>query len=395
MSEPVLKNLAIDQIRPSPFQPRQSFPKDSIEELAQSIKERGLIEPIVVRPDGATYQIVTGERRWRAHQLAGLTQILSIIRKLSDIEAMEISLIENLQREDLMPSEEQKMFYDLWKIGRGEGRYENYQDMAKKLGIGKNPRSGGKQIANRVHAWEDKQSLKDKYTVPLETPTTVMAETRGLDKEDRVRVIRMAETGEVPKHIGTFRTLVRMVKDAPEPVKKALLKPESRITPEVAKQILKLPEEAQEAAIQEVEAYRLDEEDALEYVTRIVTPPELPKPTPEQVEKIHERMDASSKKTKAWKKLPETEAVKQKFQNLMYHTRAIQAFGMPSEGIVSPMVCPKCGSKELGWMCHNLPLEESLELVKQQHKDAVAALKQAEITDEEYQEAVKELEEIA
>ena len=99
--------LKISQIEPNRKQPRRSFSDDALAELAQSISEHGVLQPILVRPMlHGGYQIVAGERRYRASRLAGLTEVPVIIRELTDGETMQIALIENLQREDLTPLEE-------------------------------------------------------------------------------------------------------------------------------------------------------------------------------------------------------------------------------------------------------------------------------------------------
>jgi ParB family transcriptional regulator, chromosome partitioning protein len=105
--------IAISDIHPNPAQPRRHFSEDSLEELAQSLKRHGLIQPILVRPHGQGYQIVAGERRWRAAQRAQLHQVKAIIRDLSDEETLEIALIENIQRQDLNPIEEAEAYRKL------------------------------------------------------------------------------------------------------------------------------------------------------------------------------------------------------------------------------------------------------------------------------------------
>ena len=105
--------IAIADIHPNPAQPRRHFSEDSLEELAQSLKRHGLIQPILVRPHGQGYQIVAGERRWRAAQRAQLHQVKAIIRDLSDEETLEIALIENIQRQDLNPIEEAEAYRKL------------------------------------------------------------------------------------------------------------------------------------------------------------------------------------------------------------------------------------------------------------------------------------------
>lgn len=100
--------LPIEQIVANPHQPRNRFDAEAIGELAQSIREKGLIQPILVRPteDPAIYEIIAGERRWRAAQRAELHNVPVVVREYSDTEALEISIVENVQRQDLTPVEE-------------------------------------------------------------------------------------------------------------------------------------------------------------------------------------------------------------------------------------------------------------------------------------------------
>lgn len=103
----------IGEIRPNAFQPRKDFDETSIEELAQSIKENGIIQPLVVRKSEGNYEIIAGERRWRAAQRVGLTKVPVIIKDVSDRQALELALVENLQREDLNPIEEAAAYEQL------------------------------------------------------------------------------------------------------------------------------------------------------------------------------------------------------------------------------------------------------------------------------------------
>ena len=101
--------IPISKLRPSPIQPRRIFEKASIAELADSIKSKGLVQPILVRPSKSNpgdYEIIAGERRWRAAQVAQLHEIPAVIRSLDDVESLEIAIIENVQRADLSPIEE-------------------------------------------------------------------------------------------------------------------------------------------------------------------------------------------------------------------------------------------------------------------------------------------------
>ena len=130
--------VAIDHIEPNPEQPRMVFEPAALDELAASIREHGVLQPILVRPLGPnTYQIVAGERRWRASRLAGLETIPALIEDIDDDTALEIAIIENLQREDLTPLDEAAMYdrmvhehgYSIRKLadklGKDKGYLEN------------------------------------------------------------------------------------------------------------------------------------------------------------------------------------------------------------------------------------------------------------------------------
>ena len=103
----------IHAIHPSPWQPRKLVPDDGIEELAQSIREQGILQPLVVRHRGEGYELIVGERRWRAAQRAGLKKVPILIKEATDQEVLELALIENLQREDLNPLEEAEAYQRL------------------------------------------------------------------------------------------------------------------------------------------------------------------------------------------------------------------------------------------------------------------------------------------
>ncbi len=107
------RELDIDLIQPNSEQPRKNFPEAELEELAQSIRSNGIVQPIVVRPKGKQYQIVAGERRWRAAQRAALDKIPAVIREVSDEKLLELALIENIQRQDLNPIEEARAYKKL------------------------------------------------------------------------------------------------------------------------------------------------------------------------------------------------------------------------------------------------------------------------------------------
>ena len=108
-----LRSIAVSDIRPNPDQPRQTFDNEALDELADSMKLRGVIQPIVVRPHGKNFQIVAGERRWRAAQRARLHRVPAIVRSLNDAETLEIAIVENVQRRDLNAVEEAEAYVKL------------------------------------------------------------------------------------------------------------------------------------------------------------------------------------------------------------------------------------------------------------------------------------------
>lgn len=125
-----LQSISIDAVRPSALNPRSEFNEKELEELAESIREKGIVQPIVVRPGKESgYEIVAGERRWRAAQRAALHKIPVIVRTLSDREALELAIIENVQRSDLNAIEEARGYSDLMT------RYKHTQeDLASTVG---------------------------------------------------------------------------------------------------------------------------------------------------------------------------------------------------------------------------------------------------------------------
>ena len=128
----ILKNLKVTEVEPNRDQPRKNFDQEALEELAESIREYGLIQPIVVTKKDGYYGIVAGERRWRASKIAGLTEIPAIIREDNERINSEISLIENMQREDLNPYEKAlgvRTLIDNYGLSQ--------EEVAKKLGKGR------------------------------------------------------------------------------------------------------------------------------------------------------------------------------------------------------------------------------------------------------------------
>ncbi|MBB4826950.1 ParB family chromosome partitioning protein [Sporosarcina luteola] len=108
-----IEHIRLKSVKVNPYQPRKVFDESAIAELSDSIKEHGILQPIIVRKVGTSHEIVVGERRFRAAKLAGLEEIPAIVRQLSDEESMEMAILENLQREDLTPIEEAEAYHKL------------------------------------------------------------------------------------------------------------------------------------------------------------------------------------------------------------------------------------------------------------------------------------------
>lgn len=121
--------VEIDRIIPSPFQPRRTFDDAKLQELAMSIRNQGIIQPLVVRPKGERFELIAGERRWRAAMKAGLSKVPVVVREASDHDALQLALIENLQREDLNPIEEANGYRRLQ-----EEFQWSQEEMAEKVG---------------------------------------------------------------------------------------------------------------------------------------------------------------------------------------------------------------------------------------------------------------------
>ncbi|WP_107838680.1 ParB/RepB/Spo0J family partition protein [Metasolibacillus meyeri] len=124
-----IQQIALDKLIANPFQPRKLFQDEALEELAQSIKEHGIIQPIIARKKGRKYEIIAGERRWRAAKLAGLEEISVLVKEMTEQQMMEVAILENLQREDLTPIEEAEAYSSLI-----EQLNFTQEDLASRLG---------------------------------------------------------------------------------------------------------------------------------------------------------------------------------------------------------------------------------------------------------------------
>lgn len=150
-----IKMIKLDEIRSNPYQPRKTFNEDSLKELAISIKEYGVVQPVIVKKSIRGYELIAGERRCKASKIAGLTEVPAIIKEFTDQEMMEIALIENIQREDLNAIDEAKSILNIIKL-RGWTQEEFAQKFGKSrsyitnlLGLLKLPQEVQKMLINK------------------------------------------------------------------------------------------------------------------------------------------------------------------------------------------------------------------------------------------------------
>jgi ParB/RepB/Spo0J family partition protein len=263
-----LKMVPIDKIQPNPFQPRESFEKESLKELADSIKDASIIQPIIVRRHKEGYQIIAGERRWRAAQMVNLKEIPCIVKDVVDERVLLESLVENLHRRDLTDIERENAIYELWKNKAALG-ITTKTELAKTLGVSEN------RVQDDIESWEFRHKEEG---IPPSTPTYIISRTQGLPTEERKKIIEKVEKGEFQAQ--DAYTAVKVLRKAPEPIKKEILKPKSRITPEIAETIIeKLPDEEEQSVIlEEVKRFRLTEDEVEDRVREIRHAKEMGEP---------------------------------------------------------------------------------------------------------------------
>jgi len=209
-----VRRMPVERVYSNPSQPRQRFDEDALADLAASIREHGVLQPILVRPraDGH-YQIVAGERRWRASRMAGLTEIPAIVEQIDDETALEIAIIENLQREDISPLEEAEMFermttehgYSLRKLATKLGKDKGYLENRLRL----------------VHAPDDVREL---VAVRSDTLSHAYELMKVDDPRKRRRLARQVAAGEL-----SLVKLRRRIEGRPRPE----VEPEPEVEPDV------------------------------------------------------------------------------------------------------------------------------------------------------------------
>ena len=180
-----IREIAVERILPNPAQPRLSYEEDSLTELADSIREHGVLQPILVRPIGHQFQLIAGERRWRASRLADRSTIPAIVAEFDDDTALEVSIIENLQREDVSPLEEAVMFRKMTDLGY------SLRQLAQKLGKDKG------YIENRLRLSEAPADIRELVSLRRDTISHAYELMKIGDERKRRRLGKKVIAGEL------------------------------------------------------------------------------------------------------------------------------------------------------------------------------------------------------
>ena len=196
-----LKMIKMKDIVTNPLQPRQEFNREKIQELANSIKEAELLQPIVVRDFKGKYEIVAGERRYKAFQILKEPKIPAIVRNIKDdTDALEKSLIENLQRDDLTSVERENAIGDLWD----SGNYKSGAELARKLGLDKS------MVTEYIAMKKDRKRMMIKSSIS----TTTLRQTESLPDKSRKKLIDKIDNGKIKTQ--DIREITQKLKEFPE-----------------------------------------------------------------------------------------------------------------------------------------------------------------------------------
>ncbi len=180
-----IKEVPVDRILPNPAQPRLSYEEESLAELADSIRQHGVLQPVLVRPVGNSYELIAGERRWRASRLAERESIPAIVVEFDEETALEVSIIENLQREDVTPLEEAAMFRKMTELGF------SVRQLATKIGKDKG------YVENRLRLADAPPEIRDLVSVRKDTLSHAYELMRITDEKTRRRLARKVADGEL------------------------------------------------------------------------------------------------------------------------------------------------------------------------------------------------------
>lgn len=201
------QTISIDSIDPNPLQPRRAFQADRLEELAQSIRANGIIQPLVVRRAGDRYQLVAGERRWRAAKLAGISQVPVVVREIPDDHLLEITLIENIQREDLNPIETAVAFERMMRelvltpeqVGQRTGK--DRTTIVNLIRLLQLPDDLQQLVADRRLTAGHARCLLSLPTIQLQREVAEKAVAQGWSVRQLERITQKLIDGEAPKQV--------------------------------------------------------------------------------------------------------------------------------------------------------------------------------------------------
>jgi len=180
-----IREVGIDRILPNPAQPRLSYEEDSLTELAASIREHGVLQPILVRPVGSQFELIAGERRWRASRLAERSSIPAIVVEFDEQTALEVSIIENLQREDVSPLEEAAMYRKMTDLGY------SVRQLAQKIGKDKG------YVENRLRLADAPPEIRELVSVRKDTISHAYELMRITDDRVRRRLAKRVAAGDL------------------------------------------------------------------------------------------------------------------------------------------------------------------------------------------------------
>jgi len=321
-----MKELRIDQIRPNPLQPREVFDKEKLKELAATIANVGVLQPILVRPTkNDHYEIIAGERRWKATQIAGIETIPALIKPLPDSQVMVESLIENVHRANLKPMEQAKAILEVFKASKSlparavindklpqkimtieEKNHKRYSD---------NKLTTGETILDNIVkeiGLSHRVVYRSLKLLSLPESLQIAATEKGVDKQKLVSITTI-ETAEdqqevfdvvVEKELSDKDTaaLTKVVNKAPEPVKRAVL--DATVSVDVAQTIIdtKRSDAEQEAMVNIAVEKHLSKEDT-ERLTTVVS--SAPEPVKRAILEANLDMVTANEITVAFEDLPD------------------------------------------------------------------------------------------
>ena len=180
-----IREVPTNRILPNPAQPRLSYEEESLVELADSIREHGVLQPILVRPVGSQFELIAGERRWRASRMAQRDSIPAIVVEFDDETALEVSIIENLQREDVSPLEEAAMFRKMTDLGY------SLRQLAQKIGKDKG------YVENRIRLAEAPPEVRELVSLRKDTLSHAYELMKVKDERTRKRLAKKVAAGEL------------------------------------------------------------------------------------------------------------------------------------------------------------------------------------------------------